>query len=580
MFNNFKFLIFNLSNKRKRQGLLLLFLMILTAILEIVSIGAIIPFISALTQPQSVMEVPLVEEINIYFGIDSTSEFAFFMTVIFCSVSIFASLIKLFYQWVQLKFSTAISTDLGKLCFRNILSLSFYRDYGANSGDLISTIFVKINLVLVQVIIPFFSIIASFILIIGIFFGLLIINFKVTLILFGSFLASYLLSLQVLKKRMYSHGDSVNENQNIVIKNLQNVFGSIKEIILGNMQKFYINIFEDSDFKLKTSQAKIAFYKVAPRYLVELTMLSIFAILTYQILSIDDETKFDNLALLSALALTAVKIFPIVQNIFSNWFSIQSHQKVFEDVLSRIKSDNQDGYVRSIETEYNFKTSIVLSNVSFSHSSSQESLLKDVNLRISKGQKVLITGPTGSGKSTLIDLIMGLLTPISGFIKIDEDRLNNENISNWQALIGHVPQSIYMFNKSVNENIAIAEDPKSSSQDRIKVTAKLAMIHDQIIEWESGYNTVIGEGGKKISGGEAQRIGIARALYKSPEVLVFDEATNSLDVKTEQALFKNLFSQMGDKTIILISHQLDHDEFFDLVLQVNNGEVKVINNKK
>ena len=213
---------------------------------------------------------------------------------------------------------------------------------------------------MVQVIIPFFSIIASFILIIGIFFGLLIINFKVTLILFGSFLASYLLSLQVLKKRMFSHGDSVNENQNIVIKNLQNVFGSIKEIILGNMQKFYINIFEDSDFKLKTSQAKIAFYKVAPRYLVELTMLSIFAILTYQILSIDDETKFDNLALLSALALTAVKIFPIVQNIFSNWFSIQSHQKVFEDVLSRIKSDNQDGYVRSIETEYNFKTSIVL----------------------------------------------------------------------------------------------------------------------------------------------------------------------------------------------------------------------------
>ena len=132
---------------------------------------------------------------------------------------------------------------------------------------------------------------------------------------------------------MYSHGDSVNQNQNIVIKNLQNVFGSIKEIILGNMQKFYINIFEDSDFKLKTSQAKIAFYKVAPRYLVELTMLSIFAILTYQILSIDDETKYDNLALLSALALTAVKIFPIVQNIFSNWFSIQSHQKVFEDVF-------------------------------------------------------------------------------------------------------------------------------------------------------------------------------------------------------------------------------------------------------
>ena len=175
---------------------------------------------------------------------------------------------------------------------------------------------------------------------------------------------------------------------------------------------------------------------------------------------------------------------------------------------------------------------------------------------------------------------MGLLTPVSGFIKIDEDRLNNENTSNWQALIGHVPQSIYMFNKSVNENIAIAEDPKSISQDKIKVAAKLAMIHDQIIEWESGYNTVIGEGGKKISGGEAQRIGRARALYKSPEVLVFDEATNSLDVKTEQALFKNLFSQMGDKTIILISHQLEYDEFFDLVLQVNNGEVKIINNKK
>ena len=580
MLKNIKTLSNSLSHKRKLQGTSLLFLMILTALLEIISIGAVIPFISALTQPKVIMDIPLVENINNIFGITSSNEFAFFMTVIFCIASVLAALIKLLYQWVQLKFSTAISTDLGKLCFRNILSLSFYRSSDTNSGDLISTIFVKINLVLMQVIIPFFSIVSSFILIIGIFFGLLIINPGVTVILFGSFAASYFLSLEILKQRMYLHGDSVNLNQNIVIKNLQNVFGSIKEIILGNFQKFYLNIFEDSDYKLKSSQAKLEFYKVAPRYFVELFMMSIFAILAYQILSIDDESKFNNLAFLSALALTAVKVFPIVQNIFSNWFSIQSHQKVFDDVISRIESNKALDHDQKTISEFTFNSSILIKNVSYKHSSTKENLLKNININIKKGQKVLVTGQTGSGKSTLIDLIMGLIKPTSGSIEIDNQLLEDKNISSWQSFIGHVPQSIFMFNKNVIENIAIAENLDEISEDHILNLTRISLIHDEISNWGDAYNTTIGEGGKKISGGEAQRIGIARALYRNPSVLIFDEATNSLDAETERQVLENIFSEMHDKTMIFISHQLSNAKFFDLLIELDEGEVKTSNKVK
>ena len=580
MLKNVKVLIRHLSSRRKFQAFSLLLLMLATAILEIISIGAVIPFISALTQPQSLMNISFIAKINDAIGITSTSEFAFYMTAFFCIISVLAALIKLLYQWVQLKFSTAISTDLGKLCFRNILSLSFYRNSDVNSGDLISTIFVKINLVLMQVIIPFFSIISSFILIFGIFFGLLFINHEVTLILFGSFAASYLLSLQILKQRMYSHGDSVNENQNVVIKNLQNVFGSIKEIILGNMQKFYMNIFEDSDFKLKSSQAKLEFYKVAPRYFVELFMMSIFAILAYQILSIEDESKFNNLAFLSALALTAVKVFPIVQNIFSNWFSIQSHQKVFQDVIERLENNGKTNEIIESYSKFDFKSQILVKNVTYKPNNKQEILLKNINLKINKGQKVLITGKTGSGKSTLVDLIMGLISPSSGHIEIDNQLLNDENVTQWQALIGHVPQSIFMFNKNVIENIAIAERFEKISKEHIKRLTKITSIHNEINNWSEGYLTTIGEGGKKISGGEAQRIGIARALYRDPSILIFDEATNSVDVKTEKIILQNIFSEMEDKTMIFISHQLDNADFFDLLINLDRGEVKTLNEVK
>ena len=580
MLKNVKALIRHLSSRRKFQAFSLLFLMLVTAILEIISIGAVIPFISALTQPQSLMNISFIAKINDAIGITSTSEFAFYMTALFCIISVLAALIKLLYQWVQVKFSTAISTDLGKLCFRNILSLSFYRNSDVNSGDLISTIFVKINLVLMQVIIPFFSIISSFILIFGIFFGLLLINHEVTLILFGSFAASYLLSSQILKQRMYSHGDSVNENQNVVIKNLQNVFGSIKEIILGNMQKFYMNIFEDSDYKLKSSQAKLEFYKVAPRYFVELFMMSIFAILAYQILSIDDESKFNNLAFLSALALTAVKVFPIVQNIFSNWFSIQSHQKVFQDVIERLETNGKTNNIIESYSKFDFKSQISVKNVTYKPNNKQEILLKNINLKINKGQKVLITGKTGSGKSTLVDLIMGLISPSSGHIEIDNQLLNDENVTQWQALIGHVPQSIFMFNKNVIENIAIAERFEKISKEHIKRLTKITSIHNEINNWSEGYLTTIGEGGKKISGGEAQRIGIARALYRDPSILIFDEATNSVDLKTEKIILQNIFSEMEDKTMIFISHQLDNADFFDLLINLDHGEVKNLNEVK
>ena len=577
MLKNVKALIRHLSSRRKFQAFSLLLLMLVTAILEIISIGAVIPFISALTQPQSLMNISFIAKINDAIGITSTTEFAFYMTAFFCIISVLAALIKLLYQWVQVKFSTAISTDLGKLCFRNILSLSFYRNSDVNSGDLISTIFVKINLVLMQVIIPFFSIISSFILIFGIFFGLLLINHEVTLILFGSFAVSYLLSSQILKQRMYSHGDSVNENQNVVIKNLQNAFGSIKEIILGNMQKFYMNIFEDSDYKLKSSQSKLEFYKVAPRYFVELFMMSIFAILAYQILSIDDESKFNNLAFLSALALTAVKVFPIVQNIFSNWFSIQSHQKVFQDVIERLETNGKTNNIIESYSKFDFKSQISVKNVTYKPNNKQEILLKNINLKINKGQKVLITGKTGSGKSTLVDLIMGLISPSSGHIEIDNQLLNDENVTQWQALIGHVPQSIFMFNKNVIENIAIAERFEKISKEHIKRLTKITSIHNEINNWSEGYLTTIGEGGKKISGGEAQRIGIARALYRDPSILIFDEATNSVDLKTEKIILQNIFSEMEDKTMIFISHQLDNADFFDLLINLDQGEVKNLN---
>ena len=174
---------------------------------------------------------------------------------------------------------------------------------------------------------------------------------------------------------------------------------------------------------------------------------------------------------------------------------------------------------------------------------------------------------------------MGLIRPTSGSIEIDNQLLEDKNIS-WQSFIGHVPQSIFMFNKNVIENIAIAENLDEISEDHIHNLTRISLIHDEISNWGDAYNTTIGEGGKKISGGEAQRIGIARALYRNPSVLIFDEATNSLDAETERQVLENIFSEMHDKTMIFISHQLSNAKFFDLLIELDEGEVKTSNKVK
>jgi ATP-binding cassette subfamily B protein len=221
----------------------------------------------------------------------------------------------------------------------------------------------------------------------------------------------------------------------------------------------------------------------------------------------------------------------------------------------------------------NFTNSILFENISFCYNKNQEYILENINFEIKKGSRIGIVGKTGEGKSTLLDLIMGLLPPTNGKIKIDGVKLCKETIDSWQSKIAHVPQNIFLSDISFLENIAFGVDPEKINLEKVKLAAKKSQCHDFIMKLEKGYDEIVGERGTKLSGGQIQRLGLARALYKNAEVIIFDEATNSLDYETEKLIIKELNHLDRDLTVIIVAHRLNALEKCDLIFEIKDRKV-------
>ena len=572
----FTFLLRELWNsieaRRKIQLFFLIFLMLIAALVEVLSLGAVMPFLAVLISPEEAFQQPTVFFIANKFGLNSADELILPFTLVFMSAALLAGMLRIFILWATTLLSVLNGTDLSTKVYRNTLNQPYEIHVQRNSSEVISGISAKINDVVFNIILSILILISSFLVIISIVLVLVLIDPIIALSAFGIFGGTYLVISRIFIKRLAINSKRIADEQTQVVKALQEGLGGIRDVILNRTQEFYTEIYKRADYPLRYALGNNNFLGQSPRFAIESLAIVLISGLAFSLTSsVEGIGKY--VPLLGALALGAQRLLPNLQLSYASWASIMGSKSSLIDVIELLNTAHEVTKKEKKQEPIIFQKNIKLVDVSFQYSLEDSYVLENINLNIEKNSRVGFVGSTGSGKSTLFDIIMGLLIPVSGEFLIDQKILLADEIRPWQKSISHVPQNIFLSDSTIASNIAFGQDPSEVDMDRVRKSAEIACISSFIESNPEGYSANVGERGIKISGGERQRIGIARALYNKAELLVLDEATSSLDNKTENEVMRGISHMEFRPTILMIAHRLSTVKHCDSIVQLENGRI-------
>ncbi|QWD44491.1 ABC transporter ATP-binding protein [Polynucleobacter paneuropaeus] len=562
----------HLGEKRRLQFFLLLGLIFLVSLLDVLSIGAVFPFLGVLTSPERVFDYPPTLHLIRYLGFSSPQQLLFPVTMVFVIATLVSGVMRLCLLWFQNKFSHAVGADFSHEIYWRTLHQTYIVHTHRNSSEIIAAITSKSSQIVNTVILPLLIIINSSFLMIILLSALMLIDWRVSICSLVGFGLIYGLVMLVTRKRLSTYSKQIHLEQNFVLKALQEGLGGIRDVLIDSSQNFYSKLYKDADHKLRAAQANIQIIGGSPRYFVETLGMVLIGGLAYTL-----ATRSNGFAaaipILGAMALAAQRLLPALQQAYFSWTSIQGSRDSLAETL-RLLDQPVSEYALSQHKNIDFAKKIQIQNLCFQYSPDSILVLKNIDLVINKGDRVGIIGGTGSGKTTLADILMGLLQPSSGVIKVDGVPVDGVDVGAWQKHIAHVPQSIFLADATVLENIAFGMPYVDINIDRVKSCAVKAHIASTIESLPEKYMTKIGERGIRLSGGQRQRIGIARALYKQADVLVFDEATSALDGDTEASVIEAIESLDPTLTIFMVAHRLTTLKKCNLIVELEQGSVK------
>ncbi len=560
---------------RKRQFCFLLCLIIISGFFETFSLASIIPLISFLISPEKLWNNPLINSASIFLGINSSKELIFPITFLFIFTVIIASFFRIFTLWTISRFSAITGSDFSTESYRRNLYQPYSVHLSKNSAEVVSINSVEINSV-VNTITNFLKMILAFVFSIFIIFSLFIYDLKLGLLSIIVFSIFYLLVTALTRIILYRNSKFIAKARSQQIKFLNEALGSIKDIILGNNFRFYLSMFSNIDLPMRLKVSQNTFISNFPRVLIESIAFIYIALLALYVVL----TESNSVLILSKFAVIGVacqKLLPQLHQIFASWTKIKGSTKSIKKVLNSLTQSFEEIDNHQKE-KFELNQFIFLRNIFFKYENSKKYIIRGLNLKINKNEKLGIIGPTGAGKSTLIDLIVGLVMPSKGEILIDNKKVRkNDRTFIWRSMISYIPQSIYLSDSTIIENIACGIDLKKINKKLVVEACKKAFIHDYILELPLGYNSSIGEMGIKLSGGQRQRIGIARAIYNilnnDKKVLVLDEATSSLDITVEKQIINSLNNISNNLTLIMVSHRYSTLLNCDRILKIDKGKI-------
>lgn len=560
----------HLSNRRKIQFLSLLILMLVSAFLDIISIGAILPFLGVLTAPEQLLDHKLMENVVLFLKIDSANQLILPLTITFVLAALIAGVVRLLLVWANIRFSNGCGADLSVELYRRTLYQPYNIHLSRNSSEVISGV-AKVASAQ-SVLHAVMTFVSSLFLIVSIIVVLIAIDIIIAFTAATIFGISYGFIAKLSRWRLERNSENMAKEQTQMIKALQEGLGGIRDILLDGTQEVYCRIYRISQLSMIKALSSNQFITASPRYIMESISMVLIAGLAFW-LSQKEGGIVSSIPVLGALALGAQRMLPAIQQLYSGWAGIKGNEAPLADAIKLLEQPMPEDVSNEIPEPLIFNESIRFVNVQFRYYENGPLILNGLDFNILKGARIGLIGTTGSGKSTTLDILMGLLSPLSGEVLIDNIPISNTNIKSWQKNIAHVPQSIYLADTSLAENIAFGVPSELINMERVRQSASQAQIKSFIEEQPNKYDTLVGERGVRLSGGQRQRIGIARALYKNASVLVFDEATSALDTVTEQAVVEAIEGLNKELTILIIAHRLSTVRHCDIIFELEGGKV-------
>ena len=571
-----KKLLFLISPKEQKKGLLLLIMILLMALIEVIGVASIVPFMSVLVNP-SLIETNFIL-INLFeffrgFGVENNQQFLFLLGVMVFIILVGSLIFKAITTYFQIRFNEMVKYNMSKRLVEKYLHQPYEWFLSNNTAELGKTILSEISNICGKGIRPLIELIArgsvSIFLIALLFFT----DPKLTLVI-GIFLGGIYYSIFFFSKKYLNLiGEENLKLNHLRFKSIIDSFGASKEVKVGGMEQNFLNNFSKPSKIYAANQAFVGILSIMPRFILEATAFGgIILIILYKMSMSGNFSAA--LPIISLYVFAGYRLLPAAQLIYSSFtqltFTGPSIEKLYSDIknLDPINLDRDKSILL-------LKKKISLNNICYSYPNASRTALKNISLSISVKNTIGIVGATGSGKTTVVDIILGLLEAQNGTLEIDGKVINKQNSQSWQRTIGYVPQHIYLSDDTVAANIAFGLNPDDINKEEIQKVSKIASLHDFVTnELPNKYETTIGERGVRLSGGQRQRIGIARALYFNPQVLILDEATSALDNITEKHVMDSINKLSKDKTIILIAHRLSTVKKCDKIFLFEKGELK------
>ncbi len=569
-----KLLYFLTPQERKHTGLLLVMILIM-ALLDTIGVASILPLIAVLSNP-SVIETNIILskifEASSIFGVETNQQFLFFLGLLVFVVLVTSLVFKAFTSYLQVRFIEMRLYTVGKRLVEGYLQQPYSWFLNRNSAELGKTILSEVSQVIAGGIGPFLELIARGLIVILLIALLIIIDPKLAVIVGITLGLAYWIIYSLVRGYLNRVGGERLKNNELRFRSISEAFGAAKEVKVGGLEKIYVKRFSDPAERFAKINSSFAIISSLPRFFLEaIAFGGILIIILYLMTKTDN---FNNvLPIISLYVFAGYRLMPAIQQVYASitqlTFVGPSIDKLYDDVkkFEQINLNQDKGIIL-------LKENITLKNVFYNYPNTSRTTIKDINLNIPAKTTVGLVGATGSGKTTTVDIILGLLEVQKGTLEVDGQIITKQNSRAWQRSIGYVPQHIFLSDDTIAANIAFGSEPNNIDQAAVEKASKIANLHEFVTEeLPKQYQTVIGERGIRLSGGQRQRIGIARALYHNPLVLILDEATSSLDNETEKAVMDAVNNIGKDITIILIAHRLNTVKNCDIIFKLDKGQL-------
>ena len=571
-----------LSHALRKRLWLLGVLVLFSGFFEIAGVASIMPFMGMIVDPHLALENHWIAQIHNIFPLP-TKSFIIFLGGIVLLILFISNAVSALTVWSILRFSFTAGKDLSKTMFSVYLNHPYLFFLNRNSSELSQITLFEIGRLVNGILIPSLTIVSRTVIAFSILALLIVVNPSIALLSGAILGGAYGIVFFLVRRSLSRAGEAISRENNLRGQLAYETFSSIKEIKIFGREKAFFDLFSLPVERYSLLQSRSQMLSLLPRYAMETLAFGGIIVIVLGLLSLGGSLE-KTLPLISLYALAGYRLMPTLQLIFINLSAVRFNLPAIDKVMGDINTFTIEGrrepilFLPSVpppvETPLSFQEEILLSEVSFSYPGREEPVLERLTLSIPAKASVGIVGSTGSGKTTTLDILLGLLDPSEGQLQVDGVLVTRENRRRWQSNIGYVPQQIMLIDDTVKNNIAFGIPEGEIDMERVTRAARLAHLHDFIFtELPKGYDTGIGERGVRLSGGQRQRIGIARALYHDPAVLVLDEATSALDNMTESVIMEALATLSRQKTIVMVAHRLTTVRECDMIVVLERGRV-------